>query len=153
MIVWMDANLTPPFTSSVVGNLYEAFGDSVVTDLGGGCGNSGTNGFFGPVALGNAQLELKITGPPSSPANFVSIMFTDSTVPCGPCQIPSNIHSFFPETLSGRFALPIPCDSVFLGMELYTQWATVLSGASPCAILPASLELSLSNRGSAACVL
>ena len=148
LIVWMDAESAPPFDSNVVGNLYEAFDGGVVTNLGGACGNGGTNGFNGPVALGNSNLRLTVTGA-SSNLTLVSIMFSNSTVPCGPCQINSSGPSFLSAFGTGgnsSFALPIPCNTVFLGSQLYTQWASVFSGANPCAILPANLQMSFSNR-------
>lgn len=148
MVVWMDANSAPPFASNVTGVLYEGFGGGVVTNLGGGCGSGGTNGFDGPVALGNSELNLTVSGAGSS-LLLVSIMFVDSTVSCGPCQINSSAPSFLSAlgvSGNGSLPLPIPCDAAFLGTTLYTQWASVLSGGNPCAILPAGLGLSFSNR-------
>lgn len=148
MVVWMDTATAPPFEGDLVANLYEAFGGGTVNNLGGGCGNGGNNGFNGPVALGNADLELTVTGAGSG-LTLISIMFADTFVSCGGCVINADAASYlFAPAVSGNasFPLPIPCDSVFVGTQLYTQWASVLSGTSPCAILPASLELSYSNR-------
>ena len=148
MVVWMDTASSPPFEGDLVANLYEAFGGGTVNDTGGACGNGGTNSFNGPVALGNADLELQVTGAGSA-LTLVSIMFTDIFVSCGGCAINADAGSYlFAPAVSGNasFALPIPCDSSFIGTQLYTQWTSLLSGTSPCAILPASLELSYSNR-------
>ncbi len=151
MLVWMEADLTPPFNSSVVGNVIESFGDNPVVDLGGGCGNGGTNNYNGPVALGNWKLRL-LSNSPTQAIHLVSVMFSDSTVPCGSCQINSDLLSFIMVTpalsSSGYLALPIPCDPNLAGVQLFTQWANVFSGASSCAIMPPSLEVSFSNRTS-----
>jgi len=148
MVVWQDTDGTPPFEGDLVANLYEAFGGGTPNNLGGGCGSGGTNSFNGPVALGNADLELQVTGAGSG-LTLVSIMFVDTFVSCGGCTINADAASYlFAPAVGGNasFPLPIPCNSVFIGTQLYTQWASVLSGVSPCPILPASLELSYSNR-------
>lgn len=148
MIVWMDTSPTPPFEGDLVANLYEAFGGGAVVDLGGGCGPAGTNGVNGPIALGNSDFRLTVSGA-SGDLLLVSIMFTNSVASCGGCQINDDPGTYiFAPGVGGNssLALPIPCDTSFAGSPLWTQWATVLSGASPCPILPPSLELSYSNR-------
>ncbi|MFK7740796.1 MAG: hypothetical protein AB8H80_10775 [Planctomycetota bacterium] len=148
MIAWMDASITPPFFGDIKANLYEAFGGGVVTDLGGACGNGGTNSFEGPVAIGNEGLVLEVAGA-GSDLLLCSIMFANSVTSCGPCQIQSDEGSFLFAPGWGGFSslvLPVPCDASLFGVTLYTQWASVLSGASPCGLLPANLEISVSNR-------
>ena len=102
----------------------------------------------GPCALGNAQFELRLSGAGSS-INLASVMFADSSVPCGPCTIQSDPVSFlFAPGLAGNavLPLPIPCDTTLIGAEVFTQWASLLTGSTPCLLLPPSLGISFSNR-------
>lgn len=148
MIAWMDASSNPPFDADIVLHYYEAFEGGAVSNLGGGCGNGGNNAFNGPVALGNTDFNLSVNGA-GSDLLLVSIMFVNNSVPCGGCQINGDTTSYlFAPGVGGSssFDLPIPCDSVFIGSELYTQWASIQSGTNPCAIIPSSLQISYSNR-------
>ncbi len=149
LIVWTDMTVGPgTIDSGVVGRRYEAFTGGAVTNLGGACGNGGVNGFNGPVALGNSQLELTLSGAASTNVH-IGIQFSNAVIPCGPCTINAD-GGYYPVTASpsgsASFAVAIPCDLSIQGVSLYTQWATVLSGQNPCGLIPAVAELSFSNR-------
>ncbi|MCR9245669.1 MAG: hypothetical protein NXI31_11610 [bacterium] len=150
LLVWSELGLSPTrfLETDVVAHLYEAFGGGAVTDLGGACGSGGNNGFNGPVALGNSQLELTLSGA-TTPIVFASIQFVNATQTCGPCTF--NAQNSYVFTLANgaggaSFPLAIPCDPSFHGLGVFTQWASFLSGANPCGTFPASAEVSFSNR-------
>jgi hypothetical protein len=147
MIVWMDADSSPPFSSDVVALRYEVFDGGAVTNLGGACGNGGTNGFNGPVALGNSDLRLTLSGGGSN-LLFASIQFGNLTTTCGPCTFNNQNSYFFVLGVSGAgsFPLAIPCGPGYLGLNIWTQWAVFLSGVNPCGTIPAGADVSFSNR-------
>ncbi|MCA8975611.1 MAG: hypothetical protein KDC98_12895 [Planctomycetes bacterium] len=137
-----------PYTGSILARRYEAIGvGGPVYNLGGACGNGGNNTFNGPVAVGNADLRLRVTGA-GSDLLFASIQLANVTQGCGGCTY--NAQNDYAFVLgsggAGSYPLAVPNDAYFLGLDLYTQWAAFLSGATPCALIPPSAQASFSNR-------
>ncbi|MCA8948390.1 MAG: hypothetical protein KDE27_02740 [Planctomycetes bacterium] len=148
ILAYTNAIAGPPFSTNIALLRARGFGaGSPPTDLGGACGNGGSNGFVGPVVIGNAGLRMSVAGAGSN-ALFASLQFVDSTTTCGACTYNNlNSYLFVPGSNGGGSRpLPIPCDSSFLGLRLRTQWAAFLSGVNPCSIIAAPIQVSFSNR-------
>jgi hypothetical protein len=66
-------------------------------------------------------------------------------VPCGPCLLVSPIVLTFvpnPGTGTVTHAFPVPCDPIFVGFQMDTQWVAFGTAASPC---PLFASLSATN--------
>ncbi|MEM7201360.1 MAG: hypothetical protein AAF628_13910 [Planctomycetota bacterium] len=147
MIVWMDAQAVPPYSSEIWAQRFEALGSGgPVTDLGGACGPGGVAGTNGPAAIGNPNFAFTLTGAdPTASIAVVVLAAPGPRLPCGPCQVTLPIAQAPRLTGppgSASLPLALPCDLTLLGGQIQFQWWAVFSSASPCQLLPTA---SLSN--------
>ena len=140
LIVWMDAENTPPFESEIWAQRFEAFGPGgAITNVGGGCGLGGVAGGVGPFSLGNSSFVFTLSGadPASTGAVFV-LGATTGPQPCGSCVLTSPLIQIPRPVTSGSAAisLPVPCNPAFLGGSVQAQWWVAGTSVTPCFIAP-----------------
>lgn len=126
LVVWSN--------TSIRGRRYEARGTATVTNLGGGCSQSGLTDFAsydGDAVLGNTNFQLVLANPVSLPLALV-IGFSAMSAPCGSCTIVPTLDILVPA--ANPYPVPIPCDPALVGVDLYAQW--LLLKPSDCPILP-----------------
>ncbi len=130
------------------GQLLDALGPGgPVTPIDAGCGNGGTAGVSGPLALGNVDFAFTLSG--ADPAATLAVFVLNAPVaplPCGACSLtPPLVSAGLP--LAGGATLlptPIPCNMALIGGALQFQWWVAPTAVSPCALLPGA---SFSGRG------
>ena len=123
------------------------------TNLGGGCGTTGTLNFSGAPSIGTSWWFSSLTNLPfTTLAAFYNLTTANSSlaIPCGACLwMPFEISGVsqvqFDQQLGGTasFASLIPCNPNLVGANLIVQWTVVNPLASPCPGFP---TLSISDR-------
>ncbi len=128
LVVWSEA----------VGNIrarrYEATSTDVVTNLGGGCAGAGLQNVAtndGECVIGNSAFKLVLANP-TVPALALIVGFSPLAAPCGSCTIVPSLDILLPGV--SPTTLPIPCDPLLIGGNLYAQWMVLK--ASSCPLLP-----------------
>ena len=136
LIVFSSALDRPPFTSDVIGRSYEAVGPGgKVKTVSSACGNGGTAGINGPMALGNASLAYTLTG--ADPAAQVAVFVLNAAgppIPCGPCSLTVPLVNVGVPVVNGAATLPgrIGCELAYVGATIETQWWVIGTSTSPC---------------------
>jgi len=134
LVVWSN--------TTVRGRRFEAFSTTSVVDLGGACiaGPGNVPGHAGAPRLGDEDFAFTLTAP-TAPVVGLVIGLSSNPAPCGPCTLVPN-----PDVIvfgSGPFALPIPCDTNWLGGQIWAQW--ILDTPGGCPSLP-SYSVSSAQR-------
>lgn len=116
------------------------------TDLGGACGNGGTQSFVQPPALGTNNFECDVDGLPAGALlTIFNLAPVGAPIPCGACSWTPFAVTLTPPIVAGaaRVEFPIPCVSQLNGAELETQWTTIHPAQAPCPLVPGFV---MSNR-------
>jgi hypothetical protein len=134
LVVWSN--------TAVRGRRFEAIGAPQVQDLGGGCVGPTANNptYLGQPRLGDANFALTLALP-TAPVLAAIVGFTEVPLPCGPCTLIPN-----PDIVllgAGPHAIPIPCDTAWIGGQFTTQWLLFTPGG--CPVLP-DLAVSRAQR-------
>lgn len=117
------------------------------------CGQGGVQSVLNPpFVIGNPAFGFAVSGLPPGTATFLVIGFHDgSTSPCtncilcGACTLTTPVAMEF-VTQSGGIAtrgFPTPCDPIYVGTTLETQWLSFGSAATAC---PQAPGLTASSR-------
>ncbi|MBK8977679.1 MAG: hypothetical protein IPM29_17355 [Planctomycetes bacterium] len=116
---------------------FEAFGNGgPIVNIGGGCGQGGTLTAEGPMALGNRDWGLRLTGA----ASTMSILAVDLSLapsapifPCNACRALLPTFTVDVPLANGQAFVPIPvtCDPNWLGRTLRWQFWTLTPGTPP----------------------
>lgn len=126
LVVWSN--------DTIRGQRFEASSDDIVTSMGGGCSLSGFDDFAtynGDAVIGNPNFQLAIANSVSLPLILI-VGFGNLSGPCGSCTIVPTLDILLPG--NNPYTLPIPCDPLLVGVDIYTQW--LLLKPSDCPILP-----------------
>lgn len=111
-----------------------------VTNLGGGCGNGGTISLVGAPAIGNPDLEVRLSGadPAAIGAALGFSVAGAPTTPCGGCIINTYyaVLGTAPVNGAAQFGLSVPCDPGLRGQTFEVQWIVGPTSQQPCSILP-----------------
>jgi len=140
MLVFTEADDSPPFTSSLVAQRYEAMAGAPITTTGPTCGAGGqiySSG--GPFAVGNTDFQVNLSNIPPGGIPILLFAFPGSTLSCGPCTYVQNLASVFilPVGDTSSYTWSMPCSvAPYVGVSFVVQWATLNSGTTPCAALP-----------------
>ena len=120
--------------------------DGIATDLGGGCGNGGTN-YATCARAGHAAFRFQVReGLNGNGVLFLGFERIDAN--CGPCRLvpdPSTgVMVSITTSSAGRaeLAVPIPNTPTVRGTVLYSQWFLFQNGA-PCVTLPGHMSNAL----------
>lgn len=145
--VFAEALDAPPFSSVVIAQRFEAVGPGgPIVNLGGGCGLMGLHDTIGGgFAVGNPSFAFRATGVPAISLTFLSLAVPAPLVPCGPCVLVSPLVLSFvanPGTGIVTSTFAVPCDPIFVGFQVDSQWIAFGTTASPC---PLFASLSASN--------
>lgn len=148
LIVFAEADDSPPFTGSVIAQRYTAFGaGGAVTYVGSGCGVAGPAiTVVGPFAAGNTDFQIQCTGVPAGAIPFLLFGFPGGEVTCGPCVYTNPVTSEFvlPSGGTASFFYRMPCSVYrFVGTTVQVQWALFGTAATPC---PVVSSLSFTRR-------
>lgn len=141
LLTFTEAQDAPPFAATTLAQMLEAAGASAPpVTIAPGCGNGGVAGSTGgPFVLGNAAFRFEVTGLPATAFPLLSLSLPGPLPPaCGPCVIPSPVVLLFEPNLGGTASSPlaVPCDGALLGFAVDSQWLSLLSGSTPCVLLP-----------------
>lgn len=122
LVVWSN--------TSVRGRRFEAFSTPSVVDLGGAClaGPGNVPGYAGAPRLGDEDFAFTLNAP-TAPVVGLVIGLSQSPSPCGPCTLVPTPDAIVFGT--GPFALPIPCDTNWLGGQIWAQWILDTPGGCP----------------------
>jgi len=114
-------------------------------DLGGSCGSGGKCTVGGTLSLG-ARMDIQLTGADSAAQlGIVNLNAPSAPLTCGSCSILPPLLLLPAAVTKGnaRVDLVIPCDRRLLAGSFDTQWLVMVTGPSPCPLVPG---LSASNR-------
>jgi hypothetical protein len=147
--VFTESLDVPPFSGVVIAQRFEAVGPGgPIVNLGGACGVVGVQDTIGGgFAVGNTAFTFRATGIPPISLTFISLAVPAPLVPCGSCLFVSPLVLTFvpnPGTGTVTHAFPVPCDPIFVGFQMDTQWAAFGTAASPCPLFP-GFGLSVTN--------
>lgn len=125
LVVWSN--------TAVRGRRFEASSAPSVVNLGGGCAPGGGNlpSYTGTPRLGNSNFSFFLALP-TAPVVGLVIGLSEAPSPCGPCTLVPN-----PDIVllgAGPFALPIPCNTSWLGGQIWAQW--VIDAPAGCPSFP-----------------
>jgi hypothetical protein len=138
--VFTESLDVPPFSGVVIAQRFEAVGPGgPIVNLGGACGVLGVHDTTGGgFAVGNTGFTFRASGIPPIALTFISLAVPAPLVPCGPCVLVSPLVLTFvpnPGTGTVTHVFPVPCDPIFVGFQLDTQWVAIGTVASPCPAL------------------
>lgn len=148
MAVFGEALNVPPFSSVVIATRFEGVGPGgPIVNLGAGCGSLGlhdtTGGGF---ALGNNTFTYRCNGVSTFDVMFLSLAFPVPPLVCGGCTLVNPASFAFqanPGTGTVTSVFALPCNPIYLGTPLDSQWVAFNSTGMLCPIAPG---LSASNR-------
>jgi hypothetical protein len=117
------------------------------TNLGGGCGNGGTQSFSHSPGIGSSAFACTINGLPPTALATVFNFAPGGGVPlvCGACVwLPFSVTQTRPIAAgSASIQFPIPCLPSLVGSAFETQWTSIDFSQAPCSLAPGFV---LSNR-------
>jgi hypothetical protein len=138
--VFTESLDTPPFSGVVIAQRFEAVGPGgAIVNLGGGCGVLGLQDTIGGgFAVGNTGFTFRGSGIPPISLTFLSLAVPAPLAPCGTCVLVSPLVLEFvpnPGTGTVTYTFAVPCNPIFVGFQMDTQWAAFGTVASPCPVL------------------
>jgi hypothetical protein len=147
IVVWNQDSPGAPTDQDVLSQTVVAYAaNGTATNHGGGCGQAGTLFVTDFPAIGKTDFSIYLSGSdPLAPLAILNVNAPVATLGCGPCQMLPYLLTFARPVVAGSAsqALPIPCDTSFLGAKVEAQWTVVTPSSSPCALFP---QFSLSDR-------
>ena len=143
LIVFTEADDSPPFESSLIAQLYEANADDTNVYLDpNSCGTTADITTDGPFAVGNSDFAVRVNGLPLLAFPLINFGLPDNTLPvgiCGSCVLIDPIVTIYEPAALGTAAYEwdLECSLLpFLGTEFDTQWTIISPGMSVCGLLP-----------------
>mgnify|MGYP003624343893 FL=1 len=124
---------------SIYCQLLRSYGTGSLANLGGACGNAGSQSFSHVPGIGSSGLVCTLSGlPPTALLTVFNFSPVANAVPCGPCQwTPFQVTST-PPIVGGSAAVefPIPCLVSLVSLQFETQWTTLDLSQVPCPQFP-----------------
>jgi hypothetical protein len=148
LLVCQSATQLPPIVADVTAtNFTVAPGVDTSTPLWSGCGDTITLSTVGPFAIGNSTFAFRVQTATTPALGLFLFGFSGQTLSCGSCTAVNPIVFGVKPLVAGgaNYALPLPCDSGFLGIGLEAQAGALGSTTNACPLYP-TLSLSPARR-------
>jgi hypothetical protein len=112
--------------------------NGTTTNVGGGCGNGGTQAFSHEPGIGSSGLACTVSGlPPTALATIFNFAAPGNAFVCGTCIWSPFSVTLTPPIVGGQATVqfPIPCLPTLIGSQFETQWTTVDLTQAPCPLV------------------
>ncbi|MBK8097136.1 MAG: hypothetical protein IPK26_08515 [Planctomycetes bacterium] len=150
-------SFTAPGSSArdLFGQRFESLGRGFPfnLELPANCGQGGVQSLLNPpFVIGNEAFGFAVSGLPAGTATFLVIGYHDGSISpctncifCGTCTLTTPVSMEFVPQFGGiaTRGFPTPCDPIYLGTTLETQWLSFGSAATVC---PQAPGLTASSR-------